>query len=359
MKKIAFILPTFGISGGIYVALKTANLLATHGRYQVTILLPNRREIANKKWIAWPERVRILSYAEAGPEAYDMVFATWWETLFEAVRFKARTYAFFMQALEGSFYRWGAPEQRVYEFLIKSHRFPTIASARWLLNHASQPAYYFVCGMDRSVFYPTSPVIPHSPQKTRFLIEGPVCDPRKNVARAIQLLEHISVEYVAVGPDLSEDDLGPNCLRLFKAVPIQQMAAIYSSADVLIKLSNAEGMFGPPLEMFCCGGTALCWDVPGAEEYMVHGYNSLLAPMNHFSTVVEYIHKLVKDRELVETLKSNAKKTAGSWPSWTEIREKVLTCFDQVAQIENQTTFPDFIRETTTKFRSTYNYVPK
>ena len=58
------------------------------------------------------------------------------------------------------------------------------------------------------------------------------------------------------------------------------MPPIYGSADVLVKASNAEGMFGPPLEMFSTGGTAVAWHVQGAEEYMSDRYNSLLVPMN-------------------------------------------------------------------------------
>lgn len=36
-------------------------------------------------------------------------------------------------------------------------------------------------------------------------------------------------------------------------------------------------MFGPPLEMFHCGGTSIVYDVTGHDEYIVHDKNGLVA----------------------------------------------------------------------------------
>jgi hypothetical protein len=38
---------------------------------------------------------------------------------------------------------------------------------------------------------------------------------------------------------------------------------VYRSCDILGKLSYVEGMFGPPLEMFHCGWTAIVYNVTG------------------------------------------------------------------------------------------------
>lgn len=38
------------------------------------------------------------------------------------------------------------------------------------------------------------------------------------------------------------------CDRFFEHVPMVDMRRIYSSCDILLKLSRVEGMFSPPLE---------------------------------------------------------------------------------------------------------------
>ena len=77
-------------------------------------------------------------------------------------------------------------------------------------------------------------------------------------------------------------------------------------------------MFGPPLEMFHCGGTAITYNVSGYDEYLKHNYNSLIAKIgqNEEEAVIQYINSLVDDPELLAKLKRNALKTAEKWPNW-------------------------------------------
>ncbi len=70
-------------------------------------------------------------------------------------------------------------------------------------------------------------------------------------------------------------------------IPVESTPVIYRSCDVLLKLSKVEGMFGPPLEMFHCGGTAITYDVTGSEEYLVSGRNSLVVPMDDEKAVAD------------------------------------------------------------------------
>ena len=77
-------------------------------------------------------------------------------------------------------------------------------------------------------------------------------------------------------------------------------------------------MFGPPLEMFHCGGTAIVFNVSGCEEYMVNGLNSIIVEKDDENGVINAINKLNKDKELLNNLKENAVKTAITWRNWEE-----------------------------------------
>jgi O-antigen biosynthesis protein len=337
--KLLFLLPEYHITGGVYVVMKSAEILATRGRHDVTVAVPSVDRAKSNTWLRLEDAVPVRSHAEAVRGTYDIVFATWWQTLLESIRFEARVHALFMQAWEGAFYTWGDPEQEKYEFLLDAHAFPSLGTARWMLNYASRPAYYFLAGLDRCVFQPTPPAISRQEGHVRFLVEGNVLDARKNVRRTLDLLERRGVEYIWVGSEVSSAEVGPHCVGVFSNVPLNRMAAVYSSADVLIKLSNSEGMFAPPLEMFSCGGTAICWDVQGAEEFMVHGYNSLLCPMNNFSSASAAVEALRDDRDVVGRLKAGAARTAEGWPSWPDVAGNLLRCVEAIARHENQGQF--------------------
>ena len=96
----------------------------------------------------------------------------------------------------------------------------------------------------------------------------------------------------------------------FERVPLQEMRAIYSSCDVLVKLSAVEGVFGPPLEMMACGGTAITSDVLGHEEFMKHGINGFVCKNGDIRTVRQHVKHLIEDRDLLARLKKGGICTA-------------------------------------------------
>jgi hypothetical protein len=85
-----------------------------------------------------------------------------------------------------------------------------------------------------------------------------------------------------------------------------------------LKLSTVEGMFGPPLEMFHCGGTAITYDVTGHDEYIVHNTNALVAARGDENAVLSFLHRLRDEPQTLLRLKQGAVKTANMWPGWEE-----------------------------------------
>jgi hypothetical protein len=85
-----------------------------------------------------------------------------------------------------------------------------------------------------------------------------------------------------------------------------------------VKLSLVEGMFGPPLEMFHCGGTVIVYNVTGFDEYIKHGENALVAELGNEDTILEYLKMLRDDPRLLERLKIGALSTATRWHDWNE-----------------------------------------
>jgi hypothetical protein len=91
---------------------------------------------------------------------------------------------------------------------------------------------------------------------------------------------------------------------------------IYRSCDILVKLSTVEGMFGPPLEIFHCGGTAIVFDVTGHDEYIIDGVNACVISRGDADRVVSRLQRLLSDRDTLSQLQQGALQTAAAWPSW-------------------------------------------
>ncbi len=106
--------------------------------------------------------------------------------------------------------------------------------------------------------------------------------------------------------------------RVFSRLPVASVPAIYRSCDVIVKLSYVEGMFGPPLEMFHCGGTAIVYAVTGHDEYIRHGVNALVADIDDDDAVVAYLRDLLAEPALLTALQQGALRTAAQWPSWSD-----------------------------------------
>jgi hypothetical protein len=340
MKRVGCLLPAMGVYGGINIILNWAVILARAG-YRVDLILPPSKCVSSSAlpFLA-PEDGRLLhpvSEVEARLHRYHAVIATHWSSIALLAELTADHHAWFMQAYESQFSALNSPEQADFDALVAS-QMNVITTARWLQQHILRH-YHFepkqtfcvLSGLDKTLWRP-EPRIPLGPQSRPvcFLVEGPVTDPRKNVAHTVRLLETLGVRYRWVGAIVDRALVGPNCAGIDENVPYRRMPQIYASADVLVKASNSEGMFGPPLEMFATGGTAVSWHVQGAEEYMSDRYNGYLVPMNSWSGLAEAILELVAAPERVRRLQENALATVEAWPTWEDQADQILTTIESL-----------------------------
>jgi len=244
------------------------------------------------------------------------MISTSWPSIASLAELNSDRHAWFMQAYEAQFLEPNASAHFDLDELIAS-QMNVITTAHWLQQHIqrhyafdSKQTFCVISGLDKTLWKP----MPREPlsgrRRVRFLLEGPIIDPRKNVARTLRLLEELCVPYMWVGSAMDPTLVGPNCLGVDQQVPYQQMPRVYASTDVLVKASNSEGMFGPP------PGDVRHWrhrrglDVQGAEEYMSDRYNSYLVPMNSGSRLTEAICELSNAPDRIRLLQENALATA-------------------------------------------------
>jgi glycosyltransferase involved in cell wall biosynthesis len=319
--KILFVIGSTDIGGGNNVIFCHAACLQKNG-FDVALLpvAPNRHKGDSLRWHPALRELRLLSRDGAARERFDLALATWWPTAYVLKNINSGQYAYFVQCIES----WFVPDKdaRMRRAVDATYvpLMPVITVASWMQRYLreifGQSPLLVRNGMDKSLFSGQGPRFAERQQgKLRVLVEGPLGVDYKNVRRALKLVKKAEPDEIWLltsSPAVSF----PGADRIFSHLPIAEVGSVYRSCDVLVKLSHVEGMFGPPLEMFHCGGTAVAYDVNGHEEYMRDGVNSLVLPSGDEDGVVAAVRRLKREPELLASLKREASRTAAQWPDW-------------------------------------------
>jgi hypothetical protein len=319
MHKVCILVGSAAISGGTYVIAQHASALAHQG-YAVTLAIQDPFTCNTLKWHDELERLRCIPFTEATKETFDLVIATWWRTALEILSIKASHYAYFVQSIESRFY---PPEEKPLRALVDAtYTLPVdyVTEASWIQNELTTLYNHtpsLVKNGIRKDVYTTQgfAISSDRPLGLRVLVEGHFGVPFKNTALAIRLAKEAGIQdiWLLTGSQLRWT---PFVKKIFSRVPMVETGPIYRSCDLLLKLSTVEGMFGPPLEMFHCGGTAVVFDVSGHDEYIIDGYNARVAKKGDCDAVVGILRHLQQSSKALENLRAGALNTAGTWPTW-------------------------------------------
>jgi len=259
----------------------------------------------------------------ARSETFDLVIATWWKTAFELHGFSAPRFAYFVQSIESRFYP--VEEVPLRALVDATYRLPIayVTEATWIRDHLKtnygHDAALVRNGIRKDVYRTTGPVISPRNRKhqPRVLLEGHFGVSFKNTALGVRLAREAGAKdiWLLTGTPVK---WVPGVSRVFSRVPMKVTPEIYRSCDILVKLSTVEGMFGPPLEIFHCGGTAIVFDVTGHDEYIVDGQNACVVRRGDMDGVVTTLRRLLNDRIELARLQIGALQTAEAWVSWDE-----------------------------------------
>ncbi len=317
--KIGFLLAGTEISGGVNVILEHAGYLAKT-RNDVFMIVPGGKKHHDVSWHHIAKTMKWIAADNCSEIEFDILVTTFWVTCYQHDMINARHYVYFNQSVESRFY---PGEQQKYlaeaTYMLGYH---VITEASWIKKYIydkyAVDAFLVRNGIDKSLFLEKGHCVKKREEgRLRILVEGPLDLDFKNVKKTIELCKKSNADeiWLLTRTEIEEE---LNIDRVFCRVPINTVGAIYRSCDLIVKLSYIEGMFGPPLEMFHCGGTAIVYDVSGYDEYIVHGYNSLVVPTDNEKLVIDYINKLKEDPSLLQKLKNGASVTAQNWIDWTE-----------------------------------------
>ncbi|NOK35149.1 glycosyltransferase family 1 protein [Corallococcus exercitus] len=332
--KIGFLVGDIAnISGGSNVILEYASRLQDLG-HEAVLITPGPVKLTYPLWHPRLADLPRRSLAEAEGESFDFALATWWITFYDLWRVNARVYGYLNQSLESRFHA-----ERHYKLLNRqTYSLPLlfVTEAKWLVEFIQtlQPegrTLYVQNGLSRDHF-PCVQAPPKRDGKLRVLVEGPWGVGFKGVPETFEVLElaaeqgvQFETGWLASSSGGQKPTVGGQPVQVHERIPINQVHQVYGQYDVLLKLSRVEGMFGPPLEMFSQGGTAITYTVTGTDEYMVHGQNSLMVePYNH-RQIVQFLRLLSTQPAYLAHLRTNALATAKAFTDWESSTRQVAS----------------------------------
>jgi O-antigen biosynthesis protein len=323
--KIAYLIPECGITGGVAVACQHTNRLLARG-YEVYLVSQTLE--TNLNWFP-KQKVKVLSINNY-PDNVDILVATGWSTSFSAVELSAKHKFYFIQSDETRFHEPDSVWKKItsLSYLLNFHYFTEAQWLQtWLKENFNHESTLIPNGLDQRIFFPDKPLTPKG-DKSRILLEGAIDLPYKGMKDAFEAVEDINAEVWCVST-LGKPKPGWHYDRFFSKVSMKKMRRIYSSCDILLKMSRVEGFFGPPLEMMACGGAVVVGKVTGYDEYIKDGYNALVVEQGDVDGARKAIQRLIDNNELKNELISNGRKTVEEW-KWESSIDKLETYFTDI-----------------------------
>ena len=319
---IAYLIPGTGISGGIAVILEHVNRLRRAG-YDVFMISQDNKD--SIPW--WPgNEVPIVPFDTPHRyllEGIDTLVATGWTTVRMLDHVPAARKLYFVQSDERRFDPDPEFKRQVHEtYLRRDVEYVTMAGwiCRWLKHEFGHNCDYVPNGLDAHHFDGVRPLAGKG-RRVRILLEGPIVIPFKGMAEAAAAVADCDDCEVWIVSSAGRPEPGWRCDRFFEAVPYGEMAAIYASCDILVKMSRVESFSYPPLEMMATGGSVVVHEVTGLEEYAVDGENCLI--VSDVNSARQAIRRLVDDPTLRARLGAAGRATAEGM-SWERSMPSLL-----------------------------------
>ncbi len=194
---------------------------------------------------------------------------------------------------------------------------------------------------------PKSYVVPN-PVKVYADSKSPLCFrivtagrllPQKNHAMLIDAVSMLKADF----PDVKLEIYGDGTLKeelnaKIQAMNLEDTVTLkgnvtdlhekISDASVFAMTSEFEGLSNALIEAMTLGLVCISTDYPGADEVIEHGKNGLLVPCRNAEKLAEEIRHIFTDKEVFDTLRTNAKEASKKYcieeviKEWEAVIEK-------------------------------------
>lgn len=331
--RVIYVLDRLVVAGGVLSVLQLVNELIQLGVEARIVALYEDPLIHD--WRPLYTRPLIYRNVEAllaeCPDS-DMVFATHWNTaawvhhLWRAGR--TRTAGYLIQDYEPWFFPETAVNQRQQVKMTYPLLPRRIVMSDWLGKQLANDGYAsdkIPLGMDLGQFYPRT--LTQRSSRPVVLAMARPGTPRRGFPATIAALALVKqarpqVDMVLFGDRALDRQAIPFPFRNEGLVFRQeQLAELYSEADIFLDGSEFQGFGRCALEAMACGAACVLTDLGGVLEYARHEDNALLVPPRRAEEMAAAILRLLDDAALRQQLVASGLNTAQRFCHRREARD--------------------------------------
>ncbi|HEV8711944.1 MAG TPA: glycosyltransferase [Candidatus Binatia bacterium] len=328
--RVTYVLHALTVAGGVLSVVQLVNELILLGVEARIVALREYPEIYDWKFLTRPIIFKTVSELWKNFPESDIAVATHWTTaswVAEVMKSeRASVGAYFIQDYESWFFPEEDHESRAkvkqtYELI--PHKIVKSDWLKGLLVRDGFSAHKIPLGMDLALFYPREV---HPPSSPIILAMARPRTPRRGFPYVIEALRQVKeaipeVEIVLFGDDLSAQQI-PFSYRDAGIITDQnQLAALYSTADIFLDGSDFQGFGRTTLEAMACGAACVVTDVGGVTEYARDGENCVLVPPKRSDAFAEAILRILRSVDLKRKLKQGGFTTVKDYCHKREAQE--------------------------------------
>lgn len=337
---VLFVLPMFGVFGGIAAVLQLTNALILDGRRAGVVVVGEALpEISSERFFE-PIRTTPEDFLANVPPAKVLV-ATAYQTAplvaVAAARRPGTQTAYFVQDYEGWFGADG-PEYvgDTYALIPRMTSVSTWLADEIERRHGLRPVPVPISA-EPDLFYPRGGRAPAPPVRIVAMLRF---EERRGMAFLLPALATIAdrpdVEIVFFGHQQVPAGAATFRFRHAGVLSTEGVARLLSSAHVVVDPSLFQGFGLVGLEGMSCGAACVVTASGGVGEYAVDGTNALVVPPGDAAALAAAILRLVEDAPLRERLASAALETARRF-TWERTAERYGAFLAGLPQSEEPT----------------------
>lgn len=328
-KNLAFVLPSTNISGGVNVVLKHCDILRRNG-WDVMVI---NMDVSDDNIESEDGEINVVSGVkhEILARFYEMV-ATLYTTLKYIKQYpEVKKRCYLVQNFETDFNDFGNPMRKEANATYNDFsgiEYLTISEwcKEWLIKDFGKEAKYVQNGIDLDLFQMKNRTF--NDKKIKVLVEGNSDDYYKNVDESFRVVEKLpkdkyEILYLSYQ---GEPKKWYHVDKFYHKVSHDDVAKVYTEADILIKSSLLESFSYPPLEMMATGGFAVVAPNAGNVEYLKDGVNCLMYKQGDVDDAVNKIIKISSDKALRKKLMVGAKETV-KHRNWKDLEKSIVDLY--------------------------------
>ena len=262
---------------------------------------------------------------------YDAVIATMFETAFSVSRMNAGRHNnfYFIQHFESVSFNDIYSQKRVHETYF--FPFSWIVNSTWanmkLLELTGKIGKVVTPGIDTLVYYPRQV---YKDKTNKVIVSLGKSMDIKGLKYLFDALVKISkkisnIKLILYGVEPTLKRVSPVPTEYIVSPSDEQLAELYSVADVVVTPSLYESSPLPPLEAMACGSPVVTTRF-GTEDYCFDGENSLVVPPQDPDALAHAIIRILSDSSLANKLSENGliSSKLHSWDNTAQNFEKLL-----------------------------------